>query len=91
MRQSKLKKIIQDDPSLVWYVKDHSQISDTSILEHILNYGKWEQVQAAIKSLGLKNIRQLYKSLVNKPRINIKPRVKHYFDLYFSHASRSTH
>lgn len=91
MNQNKLEKIIQDDPSLVWYVRDHSNISDTSILEHILNYGKWEQVQEAIRTLGLPNIITLYKSLTDKPRNNIKPRVKHYFDLYFSHASGNIH
>ncbi|PIZ65725.1 hypothetical protein CO051_06200 [Candidatus Roizmanbacteria bacterium CG_4_9_14_0_2_um_filter_39_13] len=91
MKQNGLTKIIQEDPSLIWYVRKHSHISDMSILEHILNYGNWKQVQEAIKILGMKDTVQLYTSLANKRRSNLMPRVKHYFDLYFAHASGNPH
>ena len=85
-----LKKIIQDDPSLVWYTDSTLNLNDKSIFEHVLNYGTWGQVQEVLKTIGLREAYNLYKSMVDKPRSNIKPRVKHYFDLYFSHASRNS-
>ncbi len=90
MQTQGLQKLIQEDPSLVWYTSNTANLSEASILEHVLNYGTWEQIQEAMKILGLKNTISLYKSLVNTPRSNIKPRVRHYFNLYFDHASRNT-
>lgn len=81
-----LNKILQEDSSLVWYTKNTSNLSDESVLEHVLNYGTWKQVQEVLGILGLKGTVDLYHSIVNKPRCNLKPRVKYYFDLYFSHA-----
>jgi len=85
----RLQKIIQENPSLVWYTNDTANLSDASIFEHILNYGTWNQVQESIKLLGLKDTINLYKSLVDTKRSNIRPRVKHYFNLYFANASRN--
>ncbi|MBU0650129.1 hypothetical protein KKG63_02960 [Patescibacteria group bacterium] len=90
MEHKELGKILAEDPSLIWYTKDDAVVDNESILEHILNYGTWNQVQKAIKILGLNRTAALYQTLVNKPRSNIKQRVKHYFDLYFTHALRST-
>jgi len=86
MQQLGLQRIIQEDPSLIWYSHNISNLSDASIFEHVLNYGTWDQVQQSIKLLGLENAINLYKNLTNSSRSNIKPRVKHYFNLYFNHA-----
>ncbi len=89
MQSSRLQKIIQENPSLVWYTNNRSGLSDSSILEHILNYGTWKQVQEAIRLLGLKDMISLYRSLADTSRSNIKPQVKRYFNLYFTNASRN--
>jgi len=81
-----LQKIVQEDPSLIWYTHNTSNLSDSSIFEHVLNYGTWNQVQESIKILGMENTINLYKSLADSPRSNMKPRVKHYFNLYFNNA-----
>lgn len=86
MPQLGLQKIVKDDPSLVWYTHNISNLSDASIFEHVLNYGTWNQIQESIKILGMENTINLYKNLTSNSRSNIKPRVKHYFNLYFSHA-----
>lgn len=91
MKSNNLKEVLLDNPSLIWYVKDQTNVTDMSILEHILNYGTWDELQEAIRILGMKQIALMYQILVDKPRTNLKPRVKHYFDLYFSHASGNTH
>ena len=85
-----LNKIPQEDPSLIWYTKNTPNLSDESVLEHVLNYGTWKQVQEVVGIKGLKGTVDLYHLLVNKPRSNIKPRIKYYFDLYFSHALGNT-
>lgn len=79
-----LQHVIQKDPSLVWYTKDRENLTDESILEHVLNYGSWGQFQSIISSLGMPEATKMYAKLADKSRNNLKPRVKHYFDLYFS-------
>lgn len=86
-----LKDIVLSNPSLIWYSNNTSNLSDESILEHVLNYGTWQQVQQILSTLGSQKTFDLYTKISNKPRTNLKPRVKHYFDLYFSHVSRSSH
>jgi len=47
-------QFIKKRPYLVWYVKDLSKLSEESIVEHVLNYGDWDDVQEMIKILGIK-------------------------------------
>ncbi len=83
MSLSPLQTIINEDPQLVWYVSQDSVLSTQSIFEHILNFGSWDQVQKAISILGIDEAAKLFKQLAKKSRSNLKPRVKHYFNLYF--------
>ena len=41
--------IIKNKPYLAWYVKDPARLSEESVLEHVLNYGNWDDVQQFIK------------------------------------------
>ncbi|MEI7653053.1 MAG: hypothetical protein WCJ70_02095 [bacterium] len=70
-----------------WYTKSDSSLSDTSTLEHILNYGTWNQIQSFIQTYGRDHTAELFHKLDAKQRSNLKPRISHYFKLYFSHAS----
>ena len=47
-----VNSIIKNKPYLVWYVKDPDKLSEESVLEHVLNYGNWEDVQQFIKIKG---------------------------------------
>ncbi len=49
----KPQDIIKRKPYLAWYVKNPSKLSDESVLEHVLNYGNWEDVQTYIHHVGL--------------------------------------
>lgn len=86
MQNPDLVKITQDDPSWIWYSKNTSALSKERILEHVLNYGTWEQVQKSIAIHGQKKPAETYQQIANKPRTNLKPRVKNYFDLYSNRA-----
>ena len=77
--------IIKNKPYLAWYVKDPDKLSEESVLEHVLNYGNWDDVQQFIKIKGLAETSKLFnKSLENK-RTNYKPEIKSYFKKYFQH------
>jgi len=47
-----VNSIIKNKPSLAWYIKDPDKLSEESVLEHVLNYGNWEDVQQFIKIKG---------------------------------------
>ncbi len=82
--------IIKNKPYLAWYVKDPEKMSERSILEHILNYGNWEDVQEIINTLELQKCRRLfYKSLKNK-RNNYSDEIKAYFIRYFAKKNANT-
>lgn len=81
-----IHEFIKKRPYLVWYVKDLDKLDEASIVEHVLNYGDWNDVQEMIKILGLSKTAQIFykKSAPDKfGRQNYDPRVKNYFQLYF--------
>lgn len=77
---------IKKRPYLVWYVKDLDKLDEASIVEHVLNYGDWDDVQGMIKILGIKKVANIFrqKSTPSKlGRQNYDSLVKNYFQLYF--------
>jgi len=80
----KLQDIIAKKPYLAWYVKDPKKLSDESVLEHVLNYGNWEDVQQYIQVKGLRETAHIFTQSLNHTRSNYLPEVKHYFRKYFT-------
>lgn len=75
--------IIKYKPYLAWYVKNPENLSQNSVLEHVLNYGNWDDVQQFIKIKGREETADLFeRSLANK-RCNYQPAIKNYFIRYF--------
>ncbi len=79
-----LQEFIKKKPYLVWYVKDLDGLNDESIVEHVLNYGDWEDVQEMIKILGVKKTAEIFNKQVNQRRVNYDTKILNYFKLYFS-------
>jgi len=77
------QEFIKQRPYLVWYVKDPGKLDNESIVEHVLNYGDWDDVQKMIKILGIKKTAKIFEKESNKKRSNYRPEVKNYFLLYF--------
>lgn len=48
-----INQFIKKRPYLIWYVKDLSKLDESSIVEHVLNYGDWDDVREMIKILGM--------------------------------------
>ncbi len=84
---SDIHEFIKQRPYLVWYVKDLSKLDEASIVEHVLNYGDWDDVQTMIKILGMEKTAKIFrqKSIPDKfGRQNYRPEIKYYFQLYFN-------
>ena len=81
-----LQKFIKKRKTLVWYVKDVTELGPESIVEHVLNYGDWKDVQELIKIMGIKRVAKIFWKK-SKPmkwgRTNYRPEITHYFNLYF--------
>lgn len=82
-RQS-IKNFIKKRPYLVWYVKNPTELSEESIVEHTLNYGDWEDVQKLFKILGIKKTAKIFRKQISGWRTNYRPEIKNYFNLYFN-------
>lgn len=82
-----INDFIKRKPYLVWYVKDLDNLSPESVVEHVLNYGDWNDVQEMIKILGIKRTSEIFQkeSTPDKfGRQNYRPEIKNYFQLYFN-------
>ena len=79
-----VNNIIKNKPYLAWYVKDPEKLSEESVLEHVLNYGNWEDVQQFIKIKGKNETAQLFNKSLTAKRTNYSPAIKSYFYRYFN-------
>lgn len=83
-----IQEFIQKRPHLIWYVgkENLGRLNEESIVEHVLNYGDWADVQEMIKILGIAKTARIFrqKSRPDKfGRQNYRPEIKNYFKLYF--------
>ncbi|MGB3072718.1 MAG: hypothetical protein WBB68_00430 [Candidatus Moraniibacteriota bacterium] len=79
-----LNQFIQARPHLVWHMRDLEQLSASSIVEHTLNYGTWQDVQDLFALIGLDATAKVFFDQQEKPRSNYRPEIANYFRLYFS-------
>ena len=81
-----IQEFIKKKQSLFWAVpkeKKH-EISDTFLVETILNYGTLEDVRELISLLGLHQTATIFfQTSKNRERHNYFPPVENYFRLYF--------
>ena len=80
-----VNSIIAKKPYLAWYVKKPELLSEESVLEHVLNYGNWDDVQQFITIKGMRGTAELYKKSLVGERAAYSPEIKAYFTRYFNH------
>lgn len=80
---TELQELIKKRPHLIWYVKDYAALDERSIVEHVLNYGNWDDFQEMIRIMGIDSAARVFKEYAFQPRTNYFPEVRHYFKLYF--------
>ena len=86
------RDIIRKKPGLIWYVKDYDALDEASVVEAVLNYGDWNDVQEVIKMLGIGKVSEIFREYAFGERTNYRDDIRYYFDLYFKkHASRNIH
>lgn len=82
-----LAAFIKQRKSLIWYVEDFDALTPDSIVEAVLNYGDWDDVQEIIRILGMPEVTRIFREK-SKPsamgRTNYRPEVTNYFTLYFN-------
>lgn len=81
-----IKEFIKKRKYLVWYVKDVTKLNNEAIVEAVLNYGNWDDVQKLIKILGIKEVARIFRTQTapSRMRINYHPKTAHFFKLYFN-------
>lgn len=73
---------LQKRKSLWWWVPDVTKLDDKSILEGVMNYGRWQDFLDLKKSWGLKKINELYQGMIEPPRCNLRPQTRILYGKY---------
>ena len=70
--------------NIFWSTKNPEKLSDSAIVEGVLNFGDFDDVKAIIKILGLSNVAKIFRRQIRQKRNNYRPEIKNYFKLYFN-------
>lgn len=82
-----IHQFIKKRKHLIWYTKNFDNLPEESIVEAVLNYGDWDDVQILIKILGIKKVAKIFRAKSKKSKVgrcNYPDKTKHYFTLYFN-------
>ena len=80
----KVQDIIKQKPYLIWHTKNYDGLSEEAVVEAVLNYGDFDDVQKIIQILGIKKVAEIFRKQATLPRCNYRPEIKNYFQLYFA-------
>lgn len=78
-----IKNFVKARPYIFWYIKDFDSLSDDSIVENVLNYGTFDDIEKMIKIMTMENVSKIFYKKIKAKRSNIKPKIENYFKLYF--------
>lgn len=78
-----IKNFIKKRPYLFWSVKEYDALSESAIVEDVLNYGDFKDVQTLISILGIKKTAGIFNAQLKHARVNYNPKIANYFKLYF--------
>ncbi|MCK5044629.1 hypothetical protein KAR26_02785 [Candidatus Parcubacteria bacterium] len=79
-----IQQFIKKRKYLVWYVKNPEKLDNDAIVEAVLNYGNWDDVQKMLKILGIEKTAEIFRKKSKQKRCNYLPDIKNYFNLYFN-------
>lgn len=68
---------------LFWSTKNYDGLSNGAVVEGILNYGDMNDVRELISLLGIQEVARVFRDNTNRARVNYRPEVINYFQLYF--------
>lgn len=69
---------------LFWSTRNYCGLSNSAVVEGILNYGDMNDVRELIALLGIKEVAKIFRTQSSRPRVNYSPEIVNYFQLYFN-------
>ena len=78
-----IHEFIQRHKGLVWSTQHYDDLSEEFIVESVLNYGDWHDVQEVVEILGMHRIADIFYQQIAFPRNNYRPEIIDYFSRYF--------
>ena len=82
----KLKEFIKQHSLLWWWVSEEARenLSLTSVVEALLNYGSIEDLKKLFGIVGIKKEAEIfYEATRDRQRTNYSPEIENFFKLYF--------
>lgn len=85
MENADLKKFIQKNSSLFWYIPENRKesISDELLIEAILNYGSLDDFRELIRIMGMERVSAIFDGLKGRKKNNYYPEIYYFFSLIF--------
>ncbi len=88
MRSDNIKAFIRDQRDLFWFVpeRDLEQVSDTVLVETVLNYGSLDAVVTLVRLLGVDMVASIFARQIKgsaRGRNNYHELTRHYFEQVF--------
>lgn len=83
-----LKQLAIKNRNFWWHVKDPTKLSESAIVEGLLNYGDMKEIKQLIKILGVKKTARIFSRQLKSPRFNYDKKTANYFKLYFKKHAR---
>ena len=77
---------ITQHASLFWYTPEakKSEISDSLLVETILNYGTMDDVKALFDLMGIEKVADVFFSAKGRQKLNYYPQIYNFFTLIFN-------
>jgi hypothetical protein len=81
-----LKQYIEKHQTLFWYTPENKReaISDSLLVENILNYGTLDDVRQLIKILGVNHVAEVFFAAKDRDKLNYYPEIYHFFSHVFA-------
>lgn len=87
------KQYINEHRNLFWYTPESKKetISDSLLLETVLNYGSMDDCRQLIKMMGVDYAADVFFSAKGRQKLNYYPEIYNFFSLVFNrYAQRDT-
>ncbi|KKU44431.1 MAG: hypothetical protein UX60_C0006G0005 [Berkelbacteria bacterium GW2011_GWA2_46_7] len=68
---------------LFWSTKNYDGLSNAAVVEGVLNYGDMDDVRELLSFMGIQEVAKTFRENTNRARVNYRPEVINYFQLYF--------
>lgn len=80
------KELIRKNKALFWYIpeKKKEDISDSLLVETLLNYGSLNDVKELFDTLGIDRVAKVFYSVKGRQKGNYSPVIYNYFSLVFN-------